>query len=105
MVYIAPDTTLTDHPAQSDAASMAGLRSLHANDDGIDSTYEFIGYGAARRARHFTDIHRYPKVLATGPTRQTRVVLGVSHIRENTTIDLNVEELNDFSVGHTCTTK
>lgn len=100
MVYLASDARLADHPAQCDAASMSGFRTLHANNDRIDSTYKFIGYRAARRARHFTDIHRHPKVLATRTTRQARVVLVVSHIHENTIIVLNAEQLNDFAVGH-----
>jgi hypothetical protein len=88
MVYLAPDARLADNPAQSDAAPMAGLRSLHADDDRIDSTYQFVRYSATRRARHFTHIHRHPEVLATRATRQARVVLVVSHIDENTIIVL-----------------
>jgi hypothetical protein len=100
MVYLAPDAWLAYHPAQSDAAAMAGLRSLHANDDRIASTYKLVRYRAARRTRHFTHIHRHSEVLATHTTRQARVVLVVSHIHENTVIVLYVEELNDFAVGH-----
>jgi len=70
---------------------MAGLRSLHANDDRVDSTYKFIRYRAAWRARHFTHVHRHPEVLATRATRQARVALVVSHIHENTVIALYVE--------------
>ena len=91
MVYLAADARLADHAAQSDAASMTGLRSLHTNDDGIDRTYKFIGHRAARRARHFSHVHRHPEMLATRTTRQAWVVLVVSHIHENTIIVLYVE--------------
>jgi hypothetical protein len=100
MVYIASDTRLTDHPAQGDAASIAGLRTLHANNHGIDSTYKLIGYRTTWRTRHFADIHWHPKVLAARATRQARVVLVVSHVHENTAIVLNAKQLNDFSGGH-----
>jgi len=100
MVNLAPDARLADNPAQSDAASMAGLGSLHANDDRIDSTYKFIRHRAARRARHFTNVHRHPEVLTTRAARQARVVLVVSHVHENTIVVLQVEYLNDFDVGH-----
>jgi hypothetical protein len=90
-VYLAPDARLADYPAQSDAASMARLRSLHANDNWIDGTYKFVRYRAARRARRFTHIHRHPEVLATCTARQARVVLVVGHIHENTIIVLYLE--------------
>jgi hypothetical protein len=68
MIDLASNAGLANCAAQCNAASMASLCSLHANDDRIDGTYQFIGYRAARRARHFAHIHRHPEVLATRTT-------------------------------------